>query len=187
MLIKSPSQEAKDVKALIKALKRFNPTLMEQATTGCLVSRIMFAYTKHANPGFDKKLFVSSAPIWIGKGLNQYSLVDEFLIVSKDSNNPGTLFSCKRSTLDINAGKNKTCELSVKYRSVVARTLKQDDPSVRNTLIVLNDILQLLTLFCHHLVSFKIDQGLHLIIREHSRTKRYVEIYIGGCFNTSVN
>lgn len=178
----------KEVKALVKVLRKFNPILMEQATAGCLVSRLMTAYTKHANPRGNQNVFLGSAPIWIGKGTNQYSLVDEFFIPSKDPNYPGTLFSVKRTTLNNKVSKGDIAKYSLQFRSLVKRVFSQDTPVVNNTKLMIGDVLELINLFCHHLVWFKEENGLHLVIREHARTKRYVVIYIGGCFdNNTVN
>lgn len=180
--------EARRNKELFKALKKFGPILTSEAKAGCTIALFMREYigaVLQSDPT-DNTILSASAPIWSGSGVAGGFLIDEFTLVSRRLDCPGNYMSVKRvikENVDFNS--RRVLPLVKEFHTTIKDRIRYKTAERDTSLLVLGENLKTIMLMGKKLVSYKVDQGIHLTFKEKLRSDRYIEVYLGGWMDES--
>jgi hypothetical protein len=181
----APISNVRQVKDLHKTLDSLRPYIAESIGEGCGISPFFKAYADRVlkSGHKDNPVLALSGFTW-EKGPRKRQGVAEFSVVSRTPEYEGVFLSVKRVVKE-ELPWNKLHSLGVtrEFHAVIADRLKYRTPICSLTNVVLGDTIKTLIGMGKFLISFKVDNGIHLVFKEALRSTRCLEVYIGGWFD----
>lgn len=175
----------RQVKDLHQSLEALHPTVKETAAAGCGVSPFVKGYVERVlkyDPT-DNPILTHTGFTW-EKGPRARIGIGAFSIVSRHADYYGVYLSVRRVMKDdVVWCKFQSLGHTREFHAHVAARMKYRNPICSTTLLVLGDTIKTLIGMGKFLISFKVDNGIHLVFKEAVRSNRYLEIYIGGWFD----
>jgi hypothetical protein len=189
--VKKPQRlvDMKHRREITSTLNQLQPIVTRLADTGCGVSMYMRDYVKRALVGapYNSQVIGYSYPHWeVGTGDEAVGM-SEFTVKSRSSDYHGTFFRVRRVFREVvPVTAEKSVALTEEFIKTVQATIKPRTPQVGGFFVVMDDTIMTLFEQGRYLVEFRVDKGIHLLIHEKPGTNRYLEIYLGGCFEDCV-
>lgn len=180
----APISNSRQVKVLHETLGRLHPYVVDSVNNGCGIAPFFKAYAdrvlKHKHK--DNPVLALSGFTW-EKGQRLRLGVGGFSIVSRTPEYEGTFFSVKRVEKEVHWDKLHSLGVVRELHTVIAERLKYRASISSLTNVVLGDTIKTLIGMGKMLISFKVDNGIHMVFKEAVRSNRCLEIYIGGWFD----
>ncbi|MNG08065.1 hypothetical protein D3C84_913970 [compost metagenome] len=153
------------------------------------ISMYMRDYVKRALIGapYNSQVIGYSYPQWeVGKG-NEAVGMAEFTVKSRCPDYHGVFFRVRRVFReDVVATAEQSVAMTNEFIATVQAAIKPRTPQVGAYFVIMDDTVMTLFEQGRYLVEFRVDKGIHLLIHEKPGTNRYLEIYLGGCFEECV-
>jgi hypothetical protein len=181
----APISNSRQVKELHQNLGSLRVYASECITEGCGISPFFKAYADRVlkNGHKENPLLTISRFEWL-KGSRKRQGISDFSILGWAPDNQGVFFSIKRSVKEeLPWCKHHSLGVLREVHAIIAERLKYRTPACSQTNVVLGDTIKQLISMGKMLISFKIDNGIHLVFKEALRSNRCLEVYIGGWFN----
>jgi len=180
----------REIKGALRDLKASLPKVQADTKAGCGVSLFVRDYTLRAlkTNHVDNHVLNNCHHVWqTQKGYSESERLAEFSIISRSGLYEGEFFKVKRIVLDdLSWTRFRALGLTQEFNKVVQERLRYRTPQSAVTLIALGDTLKTLMGMGKRLVSFKVDNGLHLVFREKARGPKHLCIYLGGWFDETL-
>lgn len=181
----APISNIRQVKDLHKTLEALRPGVLETVAAGCGVSPFFKGYIDRAlkSDPKDNPILTQAGFNW-EKGGRSRGGVGAFSIVSRHLDYHGVYLDVRRVTKeDVVWCKFQSLGHTREFHAHVAARMKHRTPACSTTMLVLGDTIKTLISMGKFLISFKVDNGIHLVFKEAVRSNRYLEIYVGGWFD----
>ena len=175
----------RQVKDLHQSLEELLPTVKETVTAGCGVSPFLKGYAERVlkNDPTDNPILAQAGFTWEKGGRTRIG-IGAFSIVSRNPDYYGIYLSVRRVMKeDVTWCKHQSLGHTREFHAHAAERMKHRTPMCSTTLLVLGDTIKTLISMGKFLISFKVDNGIHLVFKEAVRSNRYLEIYVGGWFD----
>lgn len=180
----APISNSRQVKELHQNLGSLRTYAAECIPEGCGIAPFFKAYADRVlkNGHKENPLLTISRFEWL-KGSRKRQGVADFSILGWAPDNQGVFFSIKRSEKELEWNKHHSLGVLREVHTLIAERLKYRTPACSQTNVVLGDTIKQLIGMGKMLISFKIDNGIHLVFKEALRSNRCLEVYIGGWFD----
>lgn len=167
-----------------EAMARLLNLLTPRIQVDCGVSRFITAYGTQMVEENESgsRVGALSGFLWNNRDTPRGAYASEFEVVGRGSYTNSFLKVTRITKQDVYWTREYSNKLMVEFKVLLKQHSTTHSPLRVMTLLVLRDVLKYILSMGSNLISLNTTNGVTLVFKEKLRGDRYIQIYLGGCF-----